>query len=245
MNKNDEIDIGGVPEQNIQESLEGHKNIEVRNLNNEVQQPAPNGAGEINRLVEGVATATSPIIAVVESTLISETSEDIQKYMEHRANPSVRNADNGFLGEIHSGGFRIGYLDDINGSGAEEMEGFLPTQHELIQLAKYWAKVAIDIEYFWFCYQQTGSTEIRRGPFARRRVARIAHLLGEDVVNKAKEEAYEEYGKDQDPRIWNVFLNGTREEREAVQDEIAQKMQEWDNDESTGSSQHADKAASD
>lgn len=227
MNKSHEIDIGGVPEPNIQESVEGLKNAEVRNLNKEVQQSAVSGAEEINRLVAGVASAMSPIIAVVESNVITETSEDIQEYMEHRANPSVRNADNEFLGEIPSGGLRIGYLNDINGPGAEEVEGFLPTRHELSQLAKYWAKVAIDIEYFWFCYQQTGSTEMRRGPFARRRVARIAHLLGEEVVNRAREEAYAEYGKDQDPRVWNIFLNGPDEERRALREELDRKMQEY------------------
>ena len=60
MNKNHEIDISGVPEQNIQESLDGLKNNEVRNLNNETQQPALNGAEGINRLVGGVTSGTSP-----------------------------------------------------------------------------------------------------------------------------------------------------------------------------------------
>ena len=33
----------------------------------------------------------------------------------------------------------IGYVDEVNGPGSEEVSGFVPTRHELIQLVKYWA----------------------------------------------------------------------------------------------------------
>lgn len=219
-----EVNVTGVPGQKTQESLEGLSNTEVRNLNSEVEQSAPNGEAESNRLVEGVSSGTSPTASIGAWDVINETSEDLQKYWEHRANPIVRNADNELLGAMHSGGLTIGYVEEVNGPGAEEVQGFLPTRHELMQLAKYWAKVEIDINYFYFCYQQTGSTEIRRGPFARRRVARIADVLGEEVVKKAVDDAYVEYGKDQDPRTWNTFLSGTPEERKALQDEIAREI---------------------
>jgi hypothetical protein len=148
----------------------------------------------------------------------------VQKYLEHLASPAVRNADNELLGAIHIGRLTVGYVDEINGPGAEEILGFVPTRHELIHLAKYWAKVGINIDYFWFCYQQTGSSEMRRGRFAWRRVDRIADVLGDEVVKAAVDKAYEEYGKDQDPRTWNIFLNGTPEERTALQEEIAREM---------------------
>jgi hypothetical protein len=72
----------------------------------------------------------------------------------------------------------------------------------------------------------SSSTEFRRMTFARRRVARIEKLLGNDLVEFAKAQAYEEFGKEQDPREWHVFLNGTEQERKEMQDEIARKMQE-------------------
>jgi hypothetical protein len=53
-----EANFSGRPEQNTQESVESLKSTEVRNPNNEVQQPAPNGAKEIKRLVREVAGGT-------------------------------------------------------------------------------------------------------------------------------------------------------------------------------------------
>lgn len=78
MNKNHEVDIAGVPEQNVQKSLEGLNNPEVRNLNDELQQPAVNGAEEINCSVEGVASGTSP----TES--IQRYKEAVEKALERR-----------------------------------------------------------------------------------------------------------------------------------------------------------------
>jgi hypothetical protein len=155
---------------------------------------------------------------------VNHAPEGEQKYWEHLANPVVRNVDNELLGAIRLRGLTIGCVEEVNGRGAEEVRNFVPTRHELIQLVKYWAKIGIDIDYFWFCYQQTGSTEMRRGPYAWRRVKRIADILGVEVVKEAIDEACEEYGKDQDPRAWNIFLNGTSEERRVLQDEIAQKI---------------------
>ena len=114
----------------------------------------------------------------------------------------------------------VGYVDQVNGPGARVIDGFLPTQHELIQLAKYWTKVAVEIEFDWFLFQGTGSTDIRLQPFAWRRVSRITRVLGHEEVGKAVEEAYDEFGKGCDPRTWRIFRNGTPEEREALRDEI-------------------------
>ena len=152
MSKNHEINICRVPEQSTQESLEGLSSPEVRNLNSEVQQSAPNGAAKLTCLIEGVATETSRAVSIAESNVIAQTSGDAQKCWEHRANPAVRNADNKMLGAINNGRFIIGHVEEVNGAGAEEVQGFLPTRNELIQLAKYWAKVGIDIDYYWFCF---------------------------------------------------------------------------------------------
>jgi hypothetical protein len=134
---------------------------------------------------------------------------------------------NEYLGAMRCGTFSIGYVEEVNGTGAQEVQEFLPTRHELLQLVKYWARVDVDIEYFYFCCQQSGSTEMRRSTFARRRLARIADLLGDEAVDQAIEEAFADYGKDQDPRVWNIFLNGTEEERKALREELDRKMQEY------------------
>lgn len=51
---------------------------------------------------------------------------------------------------------------------------------------------------------------MRRSTFARRCITRIADLLGDEAVDQAIEEAFTDYGKDQDSRVWNIFLKAQR-----------------------------------
>src|ERR1700741_4799667 len=113
MTTNHQLNGSGVPDQKTQESLEGLTDSEVRNLNNEVRQPAPNGAEKINRLVEGDAGGTSP----ADDVDVDQVPEGEQKYWEHRANPAVRNADNELLGAIRLRGLTIGCVEEVNGPG--------------------------------------------------------------------------------------------------------------------------------
>ena len=59
-------------------------------------------------------------------------------------------------------------------------------------LVKHWMTEVIDYEFFWFCYQQTSSSASRRSAFGGRRISRIAAFIGEDAVQRAVDEAYEE-----------------------------------------------------
>lgn len=201
MNKSHEIDIGGVPAQNIQESLEGLRNTEVRNLNNEVQQPAPNGAEEINRLVAGVASAKSP-------TGSGDQLDANNKLIAGQENhwDLTRMVD---------------FLEQT-----DEVPNFVSTRKELLQIVRYWVKELLELEFVHFRLQISGGVEMLFRAFVEKRIARIANLLGDDAVNQAKEEAFQEFGEDQDPREWNVFLKGSAEERRALQEEIERKMQE-------------------
>jgi|SRR5271170_1123076 len=122
--------------------------------------------------------------------------------------------------------FRVGYVDEVNGPNSVEMPDFAPTRCELIQLAKYWTTIVIDLRFDYFLYCQTGSSEYRRSVFANRRVERIAEILGEEEIDRVIDQAYEEYGKKQDPRAWSIFLNGTPQEQEAFQDEIQRRISE-------------------
>jgi len=109
--------------------------------------------------------------------------------------------------------FTVGYVDEVNGPNSVEMPDFVPTRYELIQLAKYWATIVLDLRFDYFLYGQTGSSEYRRSVFANRRVARIAEILGEEEIHRVIGQAYEEYGKKQDARAWAIFMNGTPEEQ--------------------------------
>jgi hypothetical protein len=138
--------------------------------------------------------------------------------------PHKGNPDSEGLGWYGNDRIVIGCVDEVNGAGSIEFPSFVPTRHELIQLAKYWATVRIDLDFSYFVDGQTGSTEIRLGPFASRRVARIAEALGEEEVAKAVNEAYDEFGKGIDPRKWRIFREGTPEEQQALQEEFARAV---------------------
>lgn len=124
------------------------------------------------------------------------------------------------LGSHGNGKITIGSVSEVNGPDSVEMPGFVPTRHELIQLVKYWATLDLDQQFYFFLYTQTGSDDRRRGAFARRRISRIATILGEEEVQKAMQEAQREYSKKIDPRAWSIFMDGTPEQQAAFQEEV-------------------------
>jgi hypothetical protein len=111
-------------------------------------------------------------------------------------------------------GGMIGGVDEVNGTGALEASGFVPTRHELAVIAEYWLRELLDIEFFSFCFGQTGSRELRLCPFAARRLGRIESILGETVVEGIERKVYSEQRAKVDPRLWKMFLNGERPQRD-------------------------------
>jgi hypothetical protein len=120
----------------------------------------------------------------------------------------------------------VGYISEVNGPDSAEVPDFVPTRHELIQLVKYWATLDLEDRFYFFLYDQASSSECRRMAFARRRISRIATVLGEGEVQKAVEEAEQEFGKKADPRAWAIFKDGTPEEQDAFQDEVLRSLSE-------------------
>jgi len=105
-----------------------------------------------------------------------------------------------------------------------ETPDFVPTRGELLQLVKYWSEVKLNDDWSYFCYPQTGSDSW--GPFAACRIGKIARLLGDAEVVKVIDEVYAEFGKQQDQRYWNIFLNGDEKQWEAASDEIWREAEE-------------------
>lgn len=136
------------------------------------------------------------------------------------------NVDNEELGPWGGKGLVVGYVDAVNGDGAQEVSGVVPTRHELLELAKYWAKIAVDHEWYFFCTGQTGSTEWRETAYAHNRIGRIADLLGEEAVGLAVEEAYHEFARDLDATDWAIFRNGSEEERSARHAKLIEEYHE-------------------
>ena len=130
--------------------------------------------------------------------------------------PNVVNRDNEWLEPI--GGI-VGHVSEVNGAGAQEVPGFVPTRHELSVLVKHWMTEIIQYAFWFFCYEQACSSHCRRSSFAGRRIDRIAAFIGNDAVERAIDEAYEEYGQTNNSDAWRIFLHGTDEERRAFRAE--------------------------
>jgi hypothetical protein len=143
-------------------------------------------------------------------------------------NPAVENCDNEGLATLRAGSFAIGYVDEVNGGGGEEM-AFIPTRHELLQLVKYWTEKAFNIEFDWFLYQQYGSSDLRKHHFAWRRVARIESAIGEAAVTRAVDEIADDLARKGEG--WRIFLRGTDEERDAFHKDAERAMCEPPNEE--------------
>ena len=102
---------------------------------------------------------------------------------------------------------------------AREVPEFVATRHELLQLVKYWMREVLDTEYFCFCFETSGSREIRIVPFGYRRIARISEVIGKEAVDAAVEEVYKEFER-KFRRSGEIFLRGEDAQRRALQEEI-------------------------
>ncbi len=125
----------------------------------------------------------------------------------------------------------FGYVDEVNGPGAMEVPGFVPTRHELIHLVEHWAEVRLSTIFKVFGTGVIGSTDTCKVSFAEERIRSIELLLGEEEVNRVIAQVESEFGEKVDKRVWEIFLHGSKEQREAVALEFRLGHTELDNKE--------------
>ncbi len=119
----------------------------------------------------------------------------------------------------------VGQVDEVNGRGAVAVPEFVATRYELLVLLKHWAEIALDIEFWWFLSESVSSSEMRRRPFAVRRMNRIADALADEKsVREALDEVYETFGKEHDGPAWKVFM-GKASPQEELQ--FRQEQDQW------------------
>ena len=134
----------------------------------------------------------------------------------------VKNKDNDGLLPRGNEKVLIGCVPEVNGAEAVEVGGYVPTRHEVMQLVKYWYLRLLDNDWFSFIYGGEGSSEIRVNGFACQRIDRAAAAIGQEAVDGAIAEAREEFRvKINHDRYWDIFENGTEEQREEVMEENA------------------------
>lgn len=83
------------------------------------------------------------------------------------------------LGVWKGAGMTIGTVRGVNDRWARLVEGFVPTEYELALLAKHYLDQIMDIDLFYRCYEQSGSSEWRIQAFAGARLNTIEQALGE------------------------------------------------------------------
>ena len=79
----------------------------------------------------------------------------------------------------------IGTVRGVNDRWARLVEGFRPTEYELVVLAKHYLDKIMDVDFFFRCYEVSGSSEWRIQAFANRRLDAIEQALGEAKFNAA------------------------------------------------------------
>jgi hypothetical protein len=102
----------------------------------------------------------------------------------------------------------VGHVDEVNGPGACLVRGFVPTKYEVLELAKHWAEILIDLKYFCWCYETYGSDWSRRMAFAGMRLKRMEKCVGEEEIRNVYDAAFEKFGKSCDHTLWAKYVNG-------------------------------------
>jgi len=103
---------------------------------------------------------------------------------------------------------------------ALEIPNYIPTREEIIQIVKYWIKEVLEVQYYQFVTGAHSGSDWRLISFARNQGDHITEVLGIEAMDQAINEVYAKFGEKQEKRIWNIFLNGTKEQRDAVVDEF-------------------------
>jgi hypothetical protein len=137
----------------------------------------------------------------------------IEKYLRDLQAPGLTPDAEG-LGAIAVGNFAIGVVDEVNGKGALEENGFVPTRHELSILARYWLEKVLTMQFDCFLYAESGSTESRVLPYANRRLRRIEQILGADAIETLDREVMSQREAKVEPWLWKMFVEGKEPARD-------------------------------
>jgi hypothetical protein len=126
------------------------------------------------------------------------------------------NRDSQGIGVIRLGRSAVGFVEEISGEDGKECPEFVATRHEINRIAGYWIDEHLEQDFYFFITQSTGSCEWRRSIFMRRRLDRLAEVLGEKSMTELWDDTVTRFRQrhtlsDED---WRIFRDGTEEERE-------------------------------
>jgi len=131
---------------------------------------------------------------------------------------------------------------------AEEYDKEIPevglTFMEVTLIVEYWTREVLKNHINCFLWGEF-DTDWRLVRRAIKRMEAVAKLVGRDVVKYAIDKTIIEYSQTGDPRHWQVYWTGTREEKdqviEEVQRELQQQMEAEEKAEEANSRSHLEK----
>ena len=81
-----------------------------------------------------------------------------------------------------------------------EEPDFVPIRRELLQLVRYWHRIELEDEWIFFLYGQCGGINLLPGA----RIKEISGILGDELVRKAMDDAWNEFRAKGDPRLLDL-----------------------------------------
>lgn len=175
--------------------------------------------------VSSAAYGTSGQFNLEEEAMSEENNNEKMLEARSTADESKRlSEDARGLGPSETGMFVIGLVDSIVGEDGAEVPELVATKYESLVLVRHWATEIIDLDFMYFLYGCTGSSEWRTRVYANRRLNTLANVIGDEEVTKAFRQAEDAFGKSVDQRAWKIFMEGTKEEQERFQQEVQEKL---------------------
>ena len=120
-------------------------------------------------------------------------SETTQAGNTADANNQKLSEDAAGLGPMRLGSIAIGRVDEIVGEGGVEVPGLVDTKYESLVLVRHWAAEIVELDFDYFLYGSTGSSEWRTREYAHRRLNTIAKAIGEEEVKRAFKQAEQDF----------------------------------------------------
>ena len=102
----------------------------------------------------------------------------------------------------------IGFVRHVNGPAAQARPEFTATQYELEELTRLWVRTLLDLDFYCYSTESSGSSEWREIRYAGRRIGRLQEVLGQDSVDRITEEVTGELGERFQGEAWDDFLVG-------------------------------------
>lgn len=97
------------------------------------------------------------------------------------------------------------------------------------QAVRHWYGEALNLNWFYFIFLQRGGSDSFCRDRALRRISEATAVLGDGAIHRAAEEARGEFkAKVGNPRLWEIFEDGTKEQWKAVAEETYRLMAEQD-----------------